>query len=473
MADERVHRRLAAILAADVVGYSRLMSRDEEGTLARLTALRGELLAPCIGEHGGRIFKTTGDGLLAEFASAVDSVRCAAAIQAGMRARNEAAPDDRRIELRIGVNLGDVILDHDDDVYGDGVNVAARLEGLAPAGTVIVSEAVHQQVKGRLDLAFEDLGPRPLKNIDGPVRVFRLRDGGAAARSSPRQPDLHQDIRFCRAPDGARLAYAAVGDGPPLVKAANWLNHLEYDWESPVFRSLLHALARRHRLVRYDERGNGLSDWEVGDISFEAFVSDLETVVDHAGLDRFDLFGISQGCPVSIAYAVRHPERVRRMVLCGGFAAGWRARGDPDEIVRREAMVTLTRAGWGQDNAAFRQVFTSLYLPGATADQAAAWNELQRLTTSPANAARLQHAFSEIDVRPILRLVAVPTLVLHSRGDAAVPLAAGRQLASEIPGARFVTLDSGNHIVLDHEPAWSRLVEEMGDFLAAPETKPA
>jgi len=249
------------------------------------------------------------------------------------------------------------------------------------------------------------------------------------------------------------------------VKTANWLNHLEYDWDSPVWRHWIKAIIGDHQLVRYDERGNGLSDWNSDDISFETFVDDLVSVVDAAGLERFDLLGISQGCSVSIAYAVRHPERVRKMVLYGGYAAGWRIRASRAEIEQREAMLTLTKSGWGQNNPAFRQMFTTLFYPDATPSDAEWFNELQRRTTSPANAVRLQEAFAMIDVRHLLAKVKVPTLVLHARDDAVIPYAAGRGLAAGIPGAQFVTIESRNHLTQAGEPAWSRLIGSILSFL--------
>jgi DNA-binding SARP family transcriptional activator/alpha-beta hydrolase superfamily lysophospholipase len=275
-----------------------------------------------------------------------------------------------------------------------------------------------------------------------------------------------QTIRFCIASDGVRIAYSTVGHGPPLVKCANWLNHLEFDWESPVWRHWMEELSRDRMLVRYDERGNGLSDWNVDDISFEAFVRDLETVVDAAGLERFALFGISQGVGVSIAYAVRHPERVSRLVLHAGYLKGWRARGVPEEIERREAMSRLILSGWGQDNPAFRQIFTTFYIPDGTPEQMQWFNELLRVSTSPANALRLVDAFSRIDVTALASQVRVPTLVTCSRHDAAIPYDQSRSLASLIPGARFVLLEGRNHIILQHEPAWPRFASELRAFLA-------
>ncbi len=459
-------RRLAAILAADVVGYSGMMERDETGTLAALKAQRAELFEPKIAAHDGRIVKLMGDGALVEFASVVDAVECAAEIQRAMATRNEPIPESARIVLRIGIHLGDVIVEGD-DIYGEGVNIAARLEGLAEPGGICISGQVFDQVETKIDLGYRDWGERQVKNIVKRVRVYEIdleeKPSGKAAQAALA---MEQQIRFCTAPDGAQIAYATVGQGPPLVKAANWMNHLEYDWHSPVWRHLLHSLARDHQLIRYDERGNGLSDWEVEDISFEAFVSDLETVVDAAGIERFPLLGISQGCSVSIAYAVRHPERVSRLVLYGGFARGRSQRGSSKEIEQAAAMRILMRQGWGQENPAFRQIFTSLFIPDATPEQARWFNDLQRITVSPENAVRIREAMDEIEVSELLPQVTVPTLVLHCREDAVQPFNEGRRMAAGIPGARFVALEGRNHMILEDEPAWPRFLREVESFLA-------
>jgi pimeloyl-ACP methyl ester carboxylesterase len=289
---------------------------------------------------------------------------------------------------------------------------------------------------------------------------------GIAAEPDRGSPDLRQQIHFCTACDGVRIAYSEVGRGPPLVKAANWLSHLEYDWQSPIWSHLLHALAADRRLIRYDQRGNGLSDWEVDEISFEAFVRDLESVVEASGLQRFPLFGLSQGCAVSIAYAVRHPERVTRLVLLGGYARGRRKRGSQKEIEQADALRTLMQQGWGQENPAFRQLFTSLFIPGGSPTQMQWLNDLQRNTTSPENAARIRGTMNDIDVTELLARVGVPTLVLHCRGDAAVPFEEGRLLAAGIRGSRFVELEGGNHIILEGDPARQRFLDELRSFLA-------
>jgi DNA-binding SARP family transcriptional activator/pimeloyl-ACP methyl ester carboxylesterase len=278
--------------------------------------------------------------------------------------------------------------------------------------------------------------------------------------------ELSQEVRYCRSPDGVRIAYAVSGRGPPILRAAHWMSHLQYEWESPVWRHWIDALSRENTLIRYDERGNGLSDWNAGDLSFAAMVSDLESVADASGLNRFPLLGVSQSCAVSVAYVVRHPERVSCLVLYGGYAKGWRKRGDRHEIDTHEAMTTLIREGWGRDNPAFRQLFTETFIPGASRGQMAWFNDLQKETASPVNASRLHHAFGDMDVSAILGEVSVPTLVLHARNDAAVPFEEGRTLAAGIPGARFVDLNSANHILLGDEPAFADFLREVRSFIS-------
>jgi pimeloyl-ACP methyl ester carboxylesterase/DNA-binding CsgD family transcriptional regulator len=281
---------------------------------------------------------------------------------------------------------------------------------------------------------------------------------------------MHQEIRFCTTSDGVRLAYGLLGQGPDIVKAPNWLTHLEFEWETPVWRHWWEDLARDHRVIRFDQRGSGLSDWDVGDVSFESWVTDLESVIEVAGLSRFALLGISQGGAVAIEYAVQHPERVTHLILCGAFARGWRRRGE--RLEEHEAMLTLMREGWGRDNPAFRQLFTSQFMPDASLEQMKWFNELERASTSGENAVRLRQASGEIDVLDRLQEISVPTLVLHATEDQRVPFSEGRLLASRIPNARFVPLESRNHMLLEDEPAWQKLVTAVRDFLgpgAAPQ----
>jgi DNA-binding SARP family transcriptional activator/pimeloyl-ACP methyl ester carboxylesterase len=271
------------------------------------------------------------------------------------------------------------------------------------------------------------------------------------------------EVQFCKTPDDVRIAYAAVGEGPPLVWAAHWLSHLSYSWQSPIWRHWTQEFAREHCFVHYDERGNGLSDWNSPDFSLDAFVHDLEAVVDSLGLDRFALIGSSKGGPTSIAYAARHPERVSHLVLYGTSAN--RKQGDASDLERREAIVALIRHGWAQDNPAVRQLLTSLFVPDATLDEMGWFNDIQRLSASAENAARLLRAVADFNVLDLLPDIAVPTLVMHCRDDAAVPFEHGRLIASRIPRARFVALEGRNHILLPRDPAWARFVSEVRRFL--------
>ena len=277
-----------------------------------------------------------------------------------------------------------------------------------------------------------------------------------------------QHLRFCTSSDGVALAYAAVGQGPPLVKTANWLTHLEYDWESPIWRPWIEALSRRRTYVRYDTRGCGLADREPADVSLEGWVRDLEAVVDAAGLERFPLLGISQGGPIAIAYAARHPERVSHLVFYGSFLRGRLKRGGgPEKIEQALLYYKLTEHGWGSDNPSFRAVFANDFLPGGSQEMLRAFDELQRVSSSGAFAVRFMQASDQIDVTDLARRVTCPTLVMHSRGDRRVPFEEGRLVAATIPGARFVPLESDNHVLLAPEPAWERFLEEMDAFLPA------
>jgi pimeloyl-ACP methyl ester carboxylesterase len=261
------------------------------------------------------------------------------------------------------------------------------------------------------------------------------------------------------------LAYAVAGEGYPILKCANWMSDLQYDWDSSVWRHWIAALSDCNRLIRYDQRCNGLSDRVVEDLTFAAQLSDLETVADAACPERFALLGISAGAAVSIAYAARHPKRVSHLILYGGRPRGWKHSGTPAYQAQRAAMGTLIREGWGQDNHAFRQMFTTLFIPDATPEQMHWYNELQRRTVSAENAARLDEIAGDVNVTDLLAKVAAPTLVLHSVGDALVPFDLGRELAMTIPSARFVALDSRNHILLADEPAFAQFLGEVRNFM--------
>jgi pimeloyl-ACP methyl ester carboxylesterase/DNA-binding CsgD family transcriptional regulator len=277
---------------------------------------------------------------------------------------------------------------------------------------------------------------------------------------------LRQHVRYVRSADGTRIAWAESGSGAPVVKAANWLTHLEYEWESPVWKHWIHFFSEHWRLVRYDERGCGMSEWQAGPLSLEAWTADLEAVVDAARLDTpVTLVGISQGAPSCILYAIRHPERVARMILYGGYTRGGLLRGTETQQVAFQAMLDLARVAWGSDNPTFRQVFTSRFIPGGSAEQLQWFNDLCLKTASGKIVAELLQARATVDISSRLGEVRTPTLVLHARDDEVLPIGEGRLLADGIPGAEFIELDSRNHILLEHEPAWQRFREAVLAFM--------
>ncbi len=280
---------------------------------------------------------------------------------------------------------------------------------------------------------------------------------------------LHQSVHFARSADGTQLAVASIGSGRPFIKAGNWLTNVDHDWNSPVWRHWMRELGGRFRYIRYDARGGGLSDRDLGEsdlTDLDVWADDLEAVVDSTDVERFALFGMSQGAAPAIAYAVRHPERVSHLFLYGGYARGMLRRGT-DAAAEARAMVELVRSGWGGTNPAFRTFFTMTYLPDATSEQIRVFNELQRNSADAANAERLESAFYDLDLAEVAQRVTVPTMVVHARNDMATPYEEGRRLASLIPQAEFVTLESRNHILMADEPAWADFLGHLDRFLAS------
>ena len=299
---------------------------------------------------------------------------------------------------------------------------------------------------------------------------------GSSDRQRPSPPPrrLEQRIRFCTTSDGERLAYATVGSGPPLVRAAHWITHLDHEWASPVWQHWMDGLSRGRTLVRYDERGCGLSDHDPYDVSLESFVHDLETVVDDLGLGRFPLIGLSQGGPVAIEYAHRHPERVSRLILVGAFVKGRRARSSTPQHHREfEMQRELIRLGWGRDEHSFRLYFSSVFMPDADPQLWSDFAELMRRTTSAENALRLFDACLDMDVSAAAAALTLPTLILHGREDMRIPFEQGVSLAALIKGSRLVPLDTQNHLLRPDEPAWSHLLNEVDAFLAEDESTPS
>jgi pimeloyl-ACP methyl ester carboxylesterase/DNA-binding CsgD family transcriptional regulator len=280
---------------------------------------------------------------------------------------------------------------------------------------------------------------------------------------------MRQSIRLTKSADGTTIAWAEAGSGPALVKASNWLTHLEFDLDSPVWRHWTRFFAEHYRFIRYDERGCGMSEWDVSELSLDRSFEDLEAVIGVAEPSKpFALLGISQGGAAAIRYAVAHPENVSHLILYGVYAQGRAKQSNRRVEEQYRAIIALTRIGWGQNNPVYRQLFTSRFIPEATDEQIRWFNELCRRTTTPEMGARIMEFRMGIDVVDLLPRVAVPTLVLHARSEEAVPLSQGRLVASSIPGARFVELDSRNHILLETEPAWGRFKEEVLAFTGRP-----
>jgi pimeloyl-ACP methyl ester carboxylesterase/DNA-binding winged helix-turn-helix (wHTH) protein len=347
-----------------------------------------------------------------------------------------------------------------DSVWGDRFVSDATLTSRLKAARRAIGDDGRSQ---RLIATVHGVGYR----FVGPIEDES--DGPAGAPGSspaiPRQRDS-QEIRYCRSPDGVRIAYATTGSGPPLVKAANWLTHLDLEWQSPIWSHWIDALSQSHQLVRYDERGCGLSDWEVDDFSLEAWVEDLELVVDSVGLDRFPLVGLSQGGAVAVAYAVRHPERVTRLVLVGAYSRGRLARAaTPEEREEADLDLQVGRVGWRRDDPAYRQVFAAQFLPDAAREDWDAFNEVQRATTSTENVVRFLDTFAQLDVSELAPRIACPTLILHARGDRRVPKTQARELGALIPGSVVRLIDSGNHVTMADEPAWEDVVRLISTFL--------
>lgn len=320
--------------------------------------------------------------------------------------------------------------------------------------------------------SFIETVPRQGYRFCAPVTQSTSPGAPVAVAPQPPESASRQEIRFCVTSDNVRLAYSTVGSGHPLVKVATCFNHLSFEWESPIWQHWVRDLAQGHSIVRYDGRGNGLGQWDVEDVCFDAWVRDLETVVDSAGLDSFALMGHSQGGAIAIAYAMRHPERVSHLVLCGAYARGVNHREHPDAIAVRLALEILVEVNWGKSNPSFFQLVTNLYIPEKATPEDQRWfKDLQTISVSPANLVKFMRACDEINVRPLLPSLTVPTLVFHSDRDKVAPPEEGRILAAEIPGARFVPLASANHLLLAAEPAWQIFRDELATFLKCTSTR--
>ena len=453
MTNQEVKRKLAVILSADVKGYSRLMGEDEVGTIHTLNAYK-EVMDGLIQHRHGRVVDATGDNLLAEFASVVDAVQCAVEIQKELKARNADLPENRRMEFRIGVNLGDVV-EEKDKIFGDGVNIAARMENLADGGGICISGTAYDQVEGKLGLGYEYLGPQTVKNIAKPVRVYRvLMESGTFASTDI----IGQQIQFCTTIDGVRIAYSMVGQGPFLVIPPGWVSHLQLQWEHPSARDYLEKGTRNQTFLFYDKHGCGLSERNRTDFTLESEVRPLEAVIDHLKLKRFALFGFSQGGPIAIAYAIKHPRRVSHLILYDSYARGEAI--STEEL--KKSFTSLIRSAWGVGSKTLADIF----LPGGDVSVLKWFTRLQREAATAEMAAKLLDLTYNLNVTDLLPRLRVPTLVIHRKGDKAIPFHLGRELASMIPNSRFVPLEGSIHIPFFGEA--DAVLRITGEFLGIP-----
>jgi pimeloyl-ACP methyl ester carboxylesterase/DNA-binding winged helix-turn-helix (wHTH) protein len=348
-------------------------------------------------------------------------------------------------------------------------------------GVIVSDSAISARISAARSALGDDgktqsmIKTHPKRGFSFVAEVERRFD--AMKSASPETPvdgskEHHQTIRFCTSKDGTHIAYAQAGEGYPLVRVGHWLTHLEHDWNSPVWRPFLSKLCNHYALTRYDQRGNGLSDWDVDDLSLERFCEDLEAVVDAAGLEKFALYGTSQGCPVAIEFARRYPDKVSHLILHGGYQVGRFLRASEEEREQGRAMLTFIRQGWGQPNGPFLQAFASIFIPDGTKKQMESLTELQRISTSPDNAARIRETVDLFDVSEHVGEISIPALVIHARNDGVQPLSEGKKLAAAVPGAQFLMLDSRNHVLLEHEPGWQIFFEKVDAFIASNQCAP-
>ena len=460
-------RRLATVLSIDVVGYSKMMQADASGTLSALNSVFRSLVRPRVAANEGRIVKLLGDGALVEFQSAYQALVCAVSIQEQLR---DAGPshdsNEDSILLRMGLHVGDVLVEGE-DIFGDGVNTAARLQAAAEVGGVLLSRMVADLAGGDLPCRLRPEGMRSFKNIERSIEVLSVDFSDERELAERASVAVSQEIRFCQAKDGVRLAWAEGGKGPPLLKAPNWIGHLELDWRHPVVAHLYSSLMKRYRLVRFDARANGLSDWEVADISFDLFVDDLEAVFDESGIERSALLAISQGGAVAAAFAARAPERVSAIVMIGSYPVGRALRQSKKVRDRARALKEMMTAGWDDDYPSLRDLMADIIVPGASLEDRLQYARDMKDMITPENMGRYRDVIDHVDVTDLLSQVQAPTLVIHCKGDRLQPIEQGRKMAAGISKARFVAYESNNHLPMENDSCWPLVEQEIHAFLKA------
>ena len=456
---------LAVILHCDIVGSTSLVSKDERRAHERMQSLFTRL-SETIAANGGTTHELRGDALLAKFERASDCISAALKFQQSNKIYNRELPDNIKPEARIGIALGEVVI-ADSTMTGTGVVLAQRLEQLADPGGVVIQGAIREAIPERLPIQFNYLGEQILKGFDNPVRAYSAMDANQHSPDADTKRIGLADqgpVLYCSSADGTSIAYTEIGTGDPILAVGSWMTHLEQDWDNPAWGHYLRYLGGEYQLIRYDQRGNGMSDWHVP-MQFDCMVEDLEAVIDRLDIDKLTLFGPSQAASVSIAYARKYPEKVSALILYGAYTRGRCKRGNLEEQQESEALVTFFRQNWGNENPVARQMMTSMLMPDATQQQAVWFNQFQKACAPAENIARLRELYDNIDVSGFLPDINIPTLVIHSIGDVIAPLKEGKLIASRIPGARLITLDSNSHMVFEEEPGFSRFKDAVNDFM--------
>ena len=462
-----MERKLLAVVAADMAGFSRLIESNEIEILTRQKNHFNDVIRPGIEKFNGNIIKTTGDGFLATFGSSMDAVESSLDIQTKINDLESTFNNNDRIWYRFGINVGDVVID-DGDIFGNCVNIASRLETIADPGGVSITHDIYKNIKNLKPFNFLHIGEQHLKNISQKVDVYKIIIKGNKRdilSNSEILTDIDQEIRYCSSKDHTIIGYAKVGNGPSLLKAPNFMSSLEHDWRSPIWTHLYRFLAEDHTLVRFDQRGNGSSDLDPLEITFNSFVEDMEAVVNESKIDKFPILGVSQGCAVSIAYAIRNPNKVSHLILIGGFARGKGQRGDPSYEEKSKMEQTMILSGWEDENPAFRQFFTTSMIPEGSKEQMDSFNNIMKIATSAENAAKISRVNDQINVSDILSKLEIPTIIFHCTDDARVPISEGKFMAANIKNSKFVPIRSKNHVLLETEHGWNLFKEEVTKFL--------
>ena len=455
-------KKKLSIVAADMVGFSRLIEEDELNTLNRQKAIIQNIIDPKLKKNNGKLIKTTGDGFLAVFENCDQSLFFSIEIQNQIIDQEKIIIPEKKIWYRIGINYGEIILEND-DIYGNEVNIASRVESICESGGISITSSVKKNLTEK-KIKLKNIGYQILKNIKTPIEVYQLNFKDKNLKLDLTEAD--QEIRYCLSKDHTTIAYAKFGSGPPLIKAPNFMTSLEHDWRSPIWKHYFNFFGSSHSFYRFDQRGNGFSDWDPQNISFNNFVDDLEAVVNDAGLENFPLFALSQGTAVSLAYAAKYPQRVNKLIILGGYARGRAYRMKPNEFEKISSMdESMILNGWEKENPAFRQFFTSSFLPGASKEQMDSFNNIMKFTTSASNAAKILQVNDQINVIEKLKNIEIPCLILHAEKDMRVPFTEGEFLAKHLKNSKLVSLPSSNHIILQQEDSWSIVQKEIKEFL--------